>query len=118
MDQARIRSEEAVNEARKVGSAVSLAYALTQACTVDRESRSPEELQARADALIAYGFSFDRTFGTFWRGLALAKIGQTAEGIAQLQAGVEGYRETGSVQNVSIMLAALAEAEGMPAAST
>ena len=53
LDQARLRSEAAVEEARKLGHPFSLAHALSMAWTVDWATRSREELQARADTLIA-----------------------------------------------------------------
>ena len=48
-DQARSRSEAAVEEARKLRHAYSLAHALTMACFVDWAARSRDELLARAD---------------------------------------------------------------------
>ena len=116
LDQARLRSEEAVEEARKLDHAFSLAWALTAACTVAWTTRSREELQARAHTLIAvseeHGFLYYRASGTIWRGRALAESGQTAEGIALLQAGLAEYRATGAVQFVPSFLTSLADAEG------
>ena len=83
-DQARLECEAAVEEARKLGHAFSLAHALSGACQVDWATRSREELLARADALIAvsdeHGFPFYRAVGTVYRGWALAGSGQTAAG--------------------------------------
>ena len=67
LDQARLRSEAAVEEARKLGHAFSLAHALTLAALVDWATRSRERLQARADTVIAvseeHGFSYFRAWG-------------------------------------------------------
>jgi predicted ATPase len=116
LDQARFRSEAAVEEAYKLGHAVSLAASLTGACWVDWATRSSEELQARADALIAvsdeHGFPWHRAFGTVLRGSALARSGQTMEGIALLQDGLAAYRATGSVTQASFFLTLLADTEG------
>jgi predicted ATPase len=116
LDQARFRSEAAIEEAHKLGHAYSLAYALTTACFVDWATRSREELLMRADALIAasdeHGFPFNRAVGTGWRGCALAGSGQTAEGIALLRAGLAAYRATGAVTFVPLLLTLLADAEG------
>jgi len=45
-----------------------------------------------------HGFSFLRAAATIWRGLALAEIGNTADGIAQIEAGLAQYVATGAVQ--------------------
>ncbi|SUS05938.1 SAM domain (Sterile alpha motif) [uncultured Defluviicoccus sp.] len=116
LNQARLRSEEAVDEARKLGHAFSLAQALNLSCTLDWPTRSSEELQARVDTLIAvseeHGFPYFRARGTIWRGWALAESGQAAEGIAVLRAGVVEYQATGAVQYVPFFLTLLADAEG------
>jgi predicted ATPase len=117
LDQARSRSEAAVEEASKLRHAYSLAYALFGACFVDWATRSREELQARADALIAvsdeHGFPWYRSMGTLFRGWALAVSGQSAEGIALLRAGVAAFRATGAVTHLPYFLTLLADAEGM-----
>src|SRR5262249_14846381 len=53
LDQARSRSEAAIEEARKLGHVHSLAVALTMSGFVDWATRSREEAQTRADAVIA-----------------------------------------------------------------
>ena len=115
LDQARLRSEAAVEEARKLH-AFSLAHALAFASTVDWATRSRGEWQARVDTLNAvseeHGYSYYRACGTVYRGWVLAESGQTAEGIALIQAGVAEYRATGAVQFVPFFLTLLAEAEG------
>jgi predicted ATPase len=116
LDQARFRSEAAVEEARKLGHAYSLAHALHRACWVDWAMGSREEMQARADALIAvsdeHGFRWHHALATVFRGWALAGSGQTGEGIALLRAGVAAYRTTGAVTYVPFFLTLLADAEG------
>jgi hypothetical protein len=116
LDQARLRCEAAVAEASKLDRPFSLVTALSGACRVDWAIRSREELQARADALIAvsdeHGFPYHRAVGTVFRGWALAESGQTGEGIALLEAGVAAYRATGAVTWVPFFLALLADAEG------
>jgi hypothetical protein len=116
-DQARLKSEAAVEEAHKLGRAFNVAIALSGACWVDWATGSREELLARADALIAvsdeHGIPYHSAFGTIYRGWALAGSTQTAEGIALLEAGLTAYRATGAVMLVPFFLALLAEAEGM-----
>jgi predicted ATPase len=117
LDQARLRSKAAVEEASNLGHPYSLAYALLGACGVDWATRSREELLARADALVAisdeHGFPWLRAFGTIYRGSALAGSGRTTEGIAVLEAGLTAFHATGSVTYVPFFLTSLAEAEGM-----
>jgi predicted ATPase len=114
--QARFRIEVAVEEAHKLGHAFSLANALTRACWVDWATRPREELQARADALIAvsaeHGIPYSRAVGTVFQGWGLARNGQTGEGVALLQAGMAAFRGTGAVTWMPFFLTLLAEAEG------
>jgi predicted ATPase len=116
LDQARSRSEAAVEEARKLGHAFSLANALWGACWVDWATHSRDEFRARTDALLVvsdeHGFPWYRAMGTVYRGWALAGNGQTAEGIALLRVGLAAYRATGAVTRVPFFLTLLAEAEG------
>jgi predicted ATPase len=117
LDQARFRSEAAVEEAHKLGHAVSLAASLAMACYVDWATRSPDELLARADAVIAlsdeHGLPYHRTLAIVTRGWALARGGQTTEGISLLRAGLAAFRATGAVTYVPFNLTLLADAEGM-----
>jgi predicted ATPase len=83
---------------------------------VDWATRRHEELLARSDALGAvsdeHGFPYHRAEGTVYRGWALAKRGQTEEGIALLRAGLAALRATGAVTEVPFFLTLLADAEG------
>jgi len=114
-DQARLRADEAVEEARMLGHPLSLATALNVALCVDWGTRSQEGRAARADTLIAitkeHGFAFFRAFGTFHRGLGLVASGQIAEGIALLRVGVAEVGATGAVAFLPFSFALLADAE-------
>ncbi len=116
LDHARLRNEAAVKEAHDLRHTYSLVHALTQTCWVDWALRSREELQARADAVIAVsaeqGFPYNLAVGTIFRGWALARSGQDAEGIALLQDGLAAFRATGAVQFVPFFLVLLADAQG------
>jgi predicted ATPase len=116
LDRARFRSEAGIEEARKLGHALSRAVALTGACWVDWAAGFREELLTRTDPLIAisdeHGIPWHRALGTVLRGWALAGTGQTAEGIALLQAGVAAFRATGAVTWAPVFLTLLADAEG------
>jgi class 3 adenylate cyclase/DNA-binding SARP family transcriptional activator/predicted ATPase len=115
-DQARFRSESAIEEASKVDRPFALVTALSGACKVDWATRSREELLARTDALIAvadeHGFPWYRS-GTVYRGWALVGSGQTEEGIALLRTGVAAFRATGAVTEMPSFLTLLADAEGL-----
>jgi predicted ATPase len=117
LDQARFRSEAAIEEARKLRHTYSLGACLSGACWTDWATRSREELLARADALIAvadeHGFPLNRAMGTVFRGWALAGSGPTGKGIALLEAGVAAFRATGAVTYVPFFLTLLADAERM-----
>jgi class 3 adenylate cyclase/predicted ATPase len=117
LDQAQSRSEAAIGEARKLGHVYSVAVALHMACFVDWATRSRDEVQGRADAGIAisdeHGFPYHRATGTVFRGWALARGGQTVEGISLLRDGITAYRATGAATYVPFYLTLLADAEGM-----
>ena len=116
LDQARFRSDAAAEEANKLDHPFSLVSALARACWVDWTMGSREELLARANALIAvgdeHGFPWQTGVGTVFQGWALARNGQTGEGIALLKAGVVAFRATGATMWVPFFLTLLAEAEG------
>jgi len=117
LDQARFRSDAALEEASKLDHAYSQAIALFGACRIDWATGSHEELVARANALIAvaeeHGFPWQRAVGTVYRGWALAGSVQTTEEIALFKAGVAAYRASGAVNWVPFFLTLLADAEGM-----
>jgi predicted ATPase len=116
LDQSRVRSEQAIEEARHLQHAYSIAHSLSQACWVDWAARSREELRRRTDATIAvsaeHGFPFNLAVGTVFRGWALAASGQTMEGVSRLRDGLAGYRATGSMVFVPFFLTLLADAQG------
>jgi class 3 adenylate cyclase/predicted ATPase/DNA polymerase III delta prime subunit len=116
LDQARLKGEAAVAEARKLGHPFSLALALTIAWSVDWATGSRGERQARADELTnvaeEHGFPFFRAWGTFHRGWGLVEGGKTMEGIALLRSGAAEQRAIGAVAFLPFSLTLLADAEG------
>ena len=114
-DQARLRSEAAVEEARTLDHPFSLAHALSMGWMVDWATRSREKLLARADEVIAvceeHGFRYFHAWGACQRGWGLTESGQTAEGIALVRAGVAEYRATGALVFLPFALIILADAE-------
>ncbi|MEE9159332.1 MAG: hypothetical protein V3U60_13210, partial [Gammaproteobacteria bacterium] len=67
----------------------------------------------RSDAMLAlcakHGFRRHWAIALTWRGLIMATQGQAAEGIAQIQQGMEAYLATPFLQNVPTFLAMLAQ---------
>ncbi len=123
LDEARLRSDEAVKEAHDLGHAYSLAGALKNACWMDWALRSRADVLARAEAAIATsaekGFPFYLAMGTIFRGWALAGEGERgAEGIKLLQDGLAAFRATAAVQFVPFFLMPLADAQGRAGSRT
>jgi predicted ATPase len=115
-DQARLRSEAAIEEARTLDHPFSLAHALSMGWLVDWATRSREKLRERSDEVIAiceeHGFRYFQVWGICQRGWGLSDGGKTAEGLALLGDGVAQYRATGSLVFLPFALTLLADAEG------
>jgi TolB-like protein/class 3 adenylate cyclase/predicted ATPase len=119
LDQARLRRDEALAEARQLSS-FSLAFALCAAWQIDwaikRESLAPtmlelaEELSAIANE---HGFAPWSATGNIMRGWCLAKEGQAVEGISLLVQGLASVAANGSKLSIPFYLLTLAEAYGM-----
>jgi predicted ATPase len=119
VDQARLRRDEALAEARRL-SPYNLAFALNQAWYgVDWASGevSSETMLRSTDELLAIsseqGFPLFIGIGNIMRGWCLGKLGQAAEGIPLLLQGLAIYRGTGSNLLSSFFLMTLAEVYGM-----
>ncbi|WP_179294613.1 adenylate/guanylate cyclase domain-containing protein [Mesorhizobium sp. WSM3879] len=116
LDQARVTGDAAVEEACSLSHPFSLAQALTMIWDVDRATRSSGEVQARTDTIISvseeHGFTYFRTWGNVFRGLAMVEGGRIEQGIALLRAGEAESRATGAVQFFPYLLTLLAYGEG------
>jgi len=115
VDQARTRAAEAVSEARKLGHAFTLAYALVQSCFVSWISRdSPDEAHRHANEMLTlaeeHNFPYYVAWGMIHRGWSLAALGQGQEGITLLRRGLSMVHATGTVSNTSDVFIKLAEA--------
>jgi class 3 adenylate cyclase/tetratricopeptide (TPR) repeat protein len=102
IDQARVRLNEAIAEARRAGQALTLPNVLFRASWVESMIRSGK-LQHYVDELPA--LSTERGSSLFlgksiaFRGLHLTSLGQAREGLALLTQGLSAVRATGAVAN-------------------
>ena len=116
VDQARASAAEAVSEARKLGHAFTLAYALVQSCFVSWISRdSPDEAHRHANEMLTlaeeHNFPYYVAWGLIHRGWSLAALGRGQEGITLLRRGLSMVHATGTVSNTSDVFIKLAEAQ-------
>jgi predicted ATPase len=119
VDQARLRRDEALTEARRVF-AYNLAYALGFALDFDRIAdgvKSAPTMLRSADELLAitseHGFPLWFAMGNVMRGWCLAALGRAAEGIPLVLQGVSSWRATGANLAVPTILVTVAETYGM-----
>jgi class 3 adenylate cyclase/tetratricopeptide (TPR) repeat protein len=112
IEQARLRMEEGLSEARRLKHAPTLAYVLVWANWMEWITRS-SELQRRAEELMAlsteHGFPYWLALATAFCGRSLVARGQMREGLALLTQGLAALRATGAVTRTPTLLMALAE---------
>jgi predicted ATPase/class 3 adenylate cyclase len=116
LDQALQSINKALTLAQELTHPFSVAYALQLAVFVHQFRRETQEVQKRAEAVIALsaeqGFPYWLAFGTILRGWAITAQGEGAEGIAQVRQGLVAHRATGAELHVPYFLCLLAEAYG------
>jgi predicted ATPase len=114
LDQARARQDAAIEEARKLAHAFTLAFALGFGVFI--EEFGSEAMMLRAEELLAitteHGFPFWKAMGTLRRGWCLAMVGRATEGIAQMTEGLAAFRSTDTVARLPYWLIRLSEAYG------
>jgi class 3 adenylate cyclase/tetratricopeptide (TPR) repeat protein len=116
IDQARVRLNEAISEARRLGQALTLPNVLFRASWIESIIRSGK-LQHYVEELLA--LSTEHEFSLFLgksiaiRGLHLTSLGQAREGLALLTQGLAAVRATGAVANTPQQYMWLAEAHAM-----
>jgi class 3 adenylate cyclase/predicted ATPase len=106
-------AEEALRNARESGHLFSLGHALNMAGGwLGRYRREPELARVLAEETIAlseeHGMAEWLPWGHFHHGWALAELGQLEEGIAEMEAGIAGFREMGGVPRQQYAIACLA----------
>ena len=121
VDQARLRRNEALVEARRL-LPYTLAFELCHAWpgdwaiegvkSAETTLRSAEEALAISDK---QGFPYLLAWGNIMRGWCLGAMGQPAEAIPLILKGLDNYRATGAVLLIPFFLMTLAEVYGMAA---
>jgi len=115
-DQARKLSHEALTLAREVAHPSSLAFCLYQVCWTHYLCRDIRAAQGRAETLMTLsteqGYANYLRGGQMLRGYALAAQGHRAEGVAQIQPGLDALQAAGSAINRPHFLCLLAEIHG------
>jgi len=114
LDQARLRRDEALVNARQRAHSHTIAVILTLAWDRDAGVQSePTLLLAHAEELQAlsaeHGFPYFAAIASVYRGWALAALGSANEGLALLTEGLAGYRATGALLLVPRFLRLLAD---------
>jgi class 3 adenylate cyclase/tetratricopeptide (TPR) repeat protein len=102
LDQGQMRRDEAFENARQHGHALTLALVFAVACDRDTSARSdPVQVLACAEALqahcVEHGLPYFATFATVHRGSAISELGSSEEGLALVQEGLAAYRATGAL---------------------
>lgn len=102
-----MQADEAVAMARALAHPYGLAEALHQRADLLVLLRDAERALADTDDVLGLAQDIPRltALTMFTRGAALTSLGETAEGIAAMQAGLEGLRSTGTVLGVARMVA-------------
>ena len=113
-EQARLRSTEALAEARELSHPISLAFALSVACRLHFVLAEPRTVLRRAEELIALTteqrFAFFLAMGTTYRGWTLVEAGDAQAGMDWLRRGIDGFRASGAAWILPFYLAQLATA--------
>jgi len=115
--QAVTKLHEVLALAQEQPRSFSLAHVLSQAASVHQERREVQKCLECADAIIEVarqqGFTYREMGGMIQRGWALARQGQTVEGIAYLRRGIMALRSREAEAWQTYYLAMLAEAYGL-----
>jgi serine/threonine protein kinase len=106
--------EEAISLEKQLNDMHGLAVALCFAADLAHSERNAAEVKRLASDLIELStrqhFAHWLVLGSILRGWALSASGNTAEGIARIEDGIQGYRAMGAIRGVPFLLALKAEA--------
>jgi serine/threonine protein kinase len=106
--------EEAISLEKQLNDMHGLAVALCFAADLAHSERNAGEVKRLASDLIELStrqhFAHWLVLGSILRGWALSASGNTAEGIARIEDGIQGYRAMGAIRGVPFLLALKAEA--------
>jgi class 3 adenylate cyclase/tetratricopeptide (TPR) repeat protein len=123
LDQAERRIAQALQEARQLSHAYTLAWALNLGWIGQYGIRSEQDLLRDADELMAltveHGFQQFRAMAGMERGRCLAALGQESEGIAQFTLALAEFRalEPVSMLDMPILFALMADAHSRAGAA-
>lgn len=123
VEEAMARLESALRNAERSGHSFARAVAHEQMARLRQHMGQPSQALAHATRAIAfgeeYGFPYRMAAGKVLRGWARAMLGDLAEGMAEIEAGLAGCRDLGAVIEYPYLLSLQAEAfqaAGRPAA--
>jgi tetratricopeptide (TPR) repeat protein len=113
VDEAVKLAEQGLRHARESRHLFSLGHALTLAGgQLSSYRRETESVRACAEEAIAlsedYGFATWLAWGRFHHGWALAELGQLEQGVAEMEAGIAGFRRSGGVPRLQVPIALFA----------
>jgi class 3 adenylate cyclase/predicted ATPase len=113
-DAALVDTSRAVEEAREIGQAATLMYALVHALLIHIQCGNYAVANAEADELVALanekGALFWKAQGMSKQGCILALTGKAAEAVQMITSGIAVWRSTGSTAWMPLYLAYLARA--------
>jgi predicted ATPase len=113
-DAALVDTSRAVEEAREIGQAATLMYALVHALLIHIQCGNYAVANAEADELVALanekGALFWKAQGMSKQGCILALTGKAAEAVQMITSGIAAWRSTGSTAWMPLYLAYLARA--------
>jgi predicted ATPase len=113
-DAALLDAKRAIEEARAIGQAATLMYALLHALLVDIQCGDYAAANEEADELVALANEKDALFwkaqGMFLQGCVLAAIGQPEDAVQKITAGTTAWRPLGSTFWMPFQLSYLAKA--------
>jgi predicted ATPase len=111
---ARADIDQALKDAREIGHAASLFWALWGATFINTFCEDYAAANARVDEIVALAGEKDaalwRAWGMLWRGLLLSLLGKTADAIQMITSGIVAYRATGATCYLPPWLSYLASA--------
>lgn len=93
-------SAQAIGRAVQLDHPHSLGFALSFEASIRQARKEPAEARDAAERAIelgqTYRFPYWSAWGRILRGWAIGKLGRTAEGLADIEQGLEDYRATGA----------------------
>src|SRR5271163_4333683 len=107
-------SANALKDAREVGQAVSLMYALLHTSPTYIHCGNYQTASVHLDELVALadekGSAIWKAFGMLFKGCGLALAGKTFDAVQMISAGLTAFRSTGTTMWIPLYLSYLASA--------